>query len=150
MVVDCQASRLLCAKKAQTRTDHFFAVPSRRVRDVDFLRGVTRIPVLEERALVVWPHLHVLMVVEAAGVIDLETYATSATSQAIGQPTAQTKVMEAERALEEEEEEARAKVNVHETRRVVNLTAVTISVDFQELFKDQVRGTHHTKVSFNG
>lgn len=111
---------------------------------------MTRIPVLEERALVVWPHLHVLMVVEAAGVIDLETYATSATSQAIGQPTAQTKVMEVERALEEEEEEARAKVNVHETRRVVNLTAVTISVDFQELFKDQVRGTHHTKVSFNG
>lgn len=95
-----------------------------------------------------WPRLHVLTVEEAV-VIGLETHALSATSQAIGQAIARTKLMAVERAMEVARDTV-AKVHVHERRRVVNLSAVKISVDFQERVKALVRNMHLTEVGFNG
>lgn len=103
---------------------------------------------LRRVVLVVWPHLHVLMV--KVVVIDLETHATSAISQATGPAIARIKVMAAERAMEVARDTV-AKVLAHVSRRVQNLLVVKISVAFQEeeVKLSQVGDSHHTEVGFN-
>jgi len=115
---------------------------------VDFSSGATKTLVLRSLVLVVWPHPRALTVEEVV-VIGLETYVINATSQAIGQAIAQTKLMAAARVMEVARDTV-AKVKERQRRRVEKLLAVQISMTFQELVKVQVQGTHHIEVAFSG
>lgn len=139
VVADCQASHSLYAKKAQIRADLFLVVSNRRGRGVDFFSGATRSRVLRNQVLAGWRHLQELTV--AVAVINLAMCATSATSQAIGQKIARTKML-AERAQEVTRDMV-AKDAV-ERDRVVKLLVPKISMDFQAQ-----GGVHHIEVGAN-
>lgn len=139
VVADCQASHSLYAKKAQTRADLFLVVSNRKGKGVDFFSGATRSPVLRINVLVGWQHLQELTV--AVVVINLAMCATSATSQAIGQKIARTKML-AERAQEATKYTVAKDAVVRD--RVVKLLELKISMDFQAQ-----GGMHRIEVAAN-